>query len=100
MGMISILVFGINAYAGGFEQDAKSSEALLSRGLSLLRAENFEGAVEKLRESIRADPSSTAAHYNLALALLRLQKNSDAIQELQKVTALAPQIAQAHYNLA
>jgi tetratricopeptide (TPR) repeat protein len=97
MGMIAVLVLAICAHGGGFQQD---SESLLSQGLSLIRSGDFEGAVEKLRESIRANPASTAAHYNLALALLRLQKNSDAIEELQKVTALAPQIAPAHYNLA
>jgi len=97
IGTISVLVLTIFAYGRGFEQD---SESLVSQGISLMRSGDFEGAVEKLRESIRANPASSAAHYNLALALLRLQRNSDAIEELQRVTALAPQIAPAHYNLA
>jgi len=100
MGTISVLMLAISARAGGFQQSVETSNSLLTQGLSLIRSGDFQGAAEKLRESIRANPASAAAHYNLALALVRLEKNSDAIEELQKVTALAPQIAPAHYNLA
>ena len=68
-------------------------------GLTLMRGERFEEALEVLNEARRLDPELLAATYVSGIVYKRLSRLQKAIECLRRVTQRDPQCAGAYYNL-
>ena len=66
------------------------ARALQEEGQSLFQAGNIEGATEKLKQAVDADPSNAGAHYTLGLCYLNVGDQSSAKVHLEKFIELAP----------
>ena len=65
-------------------------EALYRKGVALFNSNNFEGAIEALKQALAAEPDMAGAHYTLGLALLNQGDNAGAKEHLQRFLELAP----------
>ena len=68
-------------------------------GLTLMRGENFEEALEVLNEARRLDPELLAATYVTGIVYKRLGRIEQAIECLKRVTERNPECMGAYYNL-
>lgn len=68
-------------------------------GLTLMRAEKFEEALQTLNEARRLDPELLAATYVTGIVYKRLSRFEEAIDCLEQVAELNPRCAGAYYNL-
>jgi len=68
-------------------------------GLTLMRSERFEEALEVLEEARRLDSELVAATYVSGIVYKRLSRLQEAIECLRQVTQRDPECVGAYYNL-
>jgi cytochrome c-type biogenesis protein CcmH/NrfG len=89
------------AYLTGLEHQPTYVLALVNLGRLRLKRKNFEGAIENLREAVKAQPGSATANYYLGEAYLQIKKGSLGEIHLQAALKLDPiGKAEAHLRLA
>ena len=68
--------------------------------MSLYRANDLDGAIEKLREGLGVDPLAFQLHYHLGLLWGRRDNVFEAIHSLERAVDLSPRHFSALKNLA
>ena len=69
------------------------------RGMSHVRAQDFESAVESFRHAAAAAPNHSITHSNLGASLAALGRHEDAVEAFRRAVEIDPDSAQAHFNL-
>lgn len=72
---------------------------LVNDGLSLLRSNRNDEAVDLLNQAVSLAPDMPEAHHNLALALAKVGKPNEAIGHLEKVVAISPNLSSSWLTL-
>ena len=74
--------------------------ALISNGLSLMRANRNSEAAAVLEHAIQLAPGSAEAHHNYGLALAKLGDTASGIEQLKMATKLKPDLSESWLTLA
>lgn len=72
----------------------------LKQGISNLKEENYEEAVEDFKKARMADPDSSIAAYFLGIAYKKVENNREALANLNDAVALQPAVKEAVIELA
>jgi tetratricopeptide (TPR) repeat protein len=75
------------------------SEALTTRGILRLEAQDNAGAIEDLDHAVKADPGYAMAYFVLGAAFNRAEKFDDALRVLERGIALSPRSWQAQFEI-
>jgi tetratricopeptide (TPR) repeat protein len=78
----------------------QTAEDLYYTALDLMAEGHLEGAVEKYRESLAADPTFTEPMHGLVRALQDLQRYEEAIEVAKKISEIDPDDVLAHTSLS
>ena len=81
------------------QEPGPPGQAHFDRGISLIREEKFEEAIEAFRAAERLNPKEPAIPANIGKLYLRLGRHADAIAPLRKAAGLAPSIPSMHVDL-
>jgi tetratricopeptide (TPR) repeat protein len=79
---------------------AKEVDAVFARAIQLYQAGDLDGAIELLRQGIKAEPSSAKHRFVLANLLQRKSMVAEAIDEYETVVELEPEYFPALTRLA
>jgi predicted O-linked N-acetylglucosamine transferase (SPINDLY family) len=77
-----------------------AAEQQYRRGIALLKAGDFAGALAAYDAALRIDPRVAALHYDRGNCLVMLRRVEEAIGAYDRCLALEPNSAPAHYNRA
>ncbi len=79
----------------------KSSDGVdhYNRAMEAIGAEQWEDAVQELRQAVRLDPKDAAAHFQLGYAYRELKRYPEAAEEFQQAIRLEPGDGQASFQL-
>ena len=83
----------IAAFRRVIELNPAYARAQYNLGTLLLRAMDYEAALQPLGEAIRLDPQSSDAFYNLAATYASLEEKENALQHLARAIVLKPALA-------
>jgi tetratricopeptide (TPR) repeat protein len=72
---------------------------LVARAAPLLRAGEYERALDPLLEALRLDPTSAPVHNDLGLAYMFTHRLPEAIRSLRRSITLRPNVGSTHHNL-
>ena len=81
------------------EKDTSLAKAYNNEATALLENSQFEQAAERLRQSIRLDPTDPLARFNYGLALLLQNKLDDAVTQFDIALQTQPDDPDTHYYL-
>lgn len=78
----------------------QEAQKYLEQAMTLYRANDLDGAIEKLREGLGVDPLAFQLHYHLGLLWGRRDNVFEAIHALERAVDLSPRHFSALKNLA
>ena len=81
------------------EKDVELSKHHLKKGVSFIKNEELEKAIDEFKKAIELNPTNSAPYYNLGLCCLRLGRFREAINPLETYVKFHPNRAFAYYNL-
>ena len=61
---------------------------------------DYDKAIRRFEQAIKADSKLEIAHYNLGCAYLKMKKYTGAVDAFDKAVDLDPRFKEAHYNLS
>jgi Flp pilus assembly protein TadD len=98
--MIRLAYFGLLALGfAGFTRAADSSQDILSRAETLIKADDLEGARKLLVAARQSDPDNARVRYQLGYVLFRARRLDLAKAEFKAVVILAPPALYSRYYL-
>ncbi|MGA2799016.1 MAG: tetratricopeptide repeat protein, partial [Thermoguttaceae bacterium] len=68
-------------------------------GISLVRADRFQEAVNSFRRVLEINPDFAEAHNNLGNALFQTGRSQEAIEHIRRALSLKPDSPAAHFNM-
>ncbi len=86
-------------YQATLEKNPGCWMAYNNLGLTLVKTDRTEEAIEQYRKALRLKPDYHECYNNLGLALDKLGRQQEAIEQYREALRLKPDYGTAHYNL-
>ena len=96
--LLSVLVFLFTAMPS-FAQSNNDAKKLFNEGNAMLKAGNFEGAIENYDAALKIEKHEYF-HYQRGLALKTARKMDEALAAFEAAVAFNPKWAEGHFALA